>query len=67
MRRVTLLKHVLEQMGVNPARLRLEWLSASEAQKFAATVKEFTEEVRKLGPLPRGVEDRAVAQEEVHA
>lgn len=67
MRRVTLLKKVLEQMGVNPDRLRLEWLSASEAQKFAETVKDFTAEVRALGPFPAGVQDDAVAKEEVHA
>ena len=54
-------------MGVNPERLRLEWVSASEAQRFADTVKDFTEEIRKLGPLPRGVDDPAVAKEEVHA
>jgi F420-non-reducing hydrogenase iron-sulfur subunit len=67
MRRVTLLKTVLEQMGVNPERLRLEWLSASEAQKFAETVEEFTDQIRALGPFPAGVEDPAVAKEEVHA
>ncbi len=64
---MTLLKKVLRQMGVNPERLRLEWVSASEAQLFAKTVKDFTEQIRKLGPLPRGVVDAAVAREEVHA
>ncbi len=54
-------------MGVNPERLRLEWLSASEAQRYADTVNEFTEQVRALGPFPAGVEDPAVAKEEVHA
>ena len=54
-------------MGVNPERLRLEWLSASEAQKFAETVKDFTARVRALGPFPAGAEDPAVAKEEVHA
>jgi len=54
-------------MGVNPERLRLEWLSASEAQKFAQTVTEFTERIREFGPIPKGVEDKAVAKEEVHA
>jgi len=67
MRRVTLLKKVLEQMGVNPDRLRLEWLSASEAQKFAETVRGFTARVQELGPFPAGAEDPAVAKEEVHA
>jgi F420-non-reducing hydrogenase iron-sulfur subunit len=67
MRRVTLLKKVLEQMGVNPDRLRLEWLAASEAQKYAQAVREFTARLRELGPLPAGAEDEAVAKEEVHA
>lgn len=67
MRRVTLLKNVLKQMGVNPERLRLEWLAASEAQRYAETVKEFTARIRELGPIPAGVEDEAVAKEEVHA
>jgi F420-non-reducing hydrogenase iron-sulfur subunit len=67
LRRVTLLKKVLAQMSLNPDRLRLAWVSASEAQKFAQTVIEFTEFVRELGPIPKGVEDPAVAKEEVHA
>jgi F420-non-reducing hydrogenase iron-sulfur subunit len=67
MRRVTLLKKVLEQMGVHPDRLRLEWLSSSEAHKFADTVKSFTARIEELGPFPAGVEDPAVAKEEVHA
>jgi coenzyme F420-reducing hydrogenase delta subunit len=54
-------------MGVDPERLRLEWVSASEAHLFAETVEEFTDAIRKLGPMPRGVEDPAVAEEEVHA
>jgi F420-non-reducing hydrogenase iron-sulfur subunit len=67
LRRVTLLKKVLRQMGVNPDRLRLAWLAASEAQRYAETVKEFTAHVRELGPMPAGAEDEAVAKEDVHA
>ncbi|MCD6101447.1 MAG: hydrogenase iron-sulfur subunit, partial [Candidatus Cloacimonetes bacterium] len=33
-RRVILLKKYLDQMGINPNRLRLEWISASEGRKF---------------------------------
>jgi len=58
---------MMAQLGLNPDRLRLEWLSASEAQRYAATVAEFTDEIRALGPIPAGVEDEAVAKEEVHA
>lgn len=52
-RRIILLKKMLEQMGINPDRLRLEWISASEGNKYAETMKEFTEVIRKLGPIPK--------------
>ena len=52
-RRVILLKKVLEQLGLNPNRLRLEWISASEGKKFANSMKEFTEQIKKLGPIPK--------------
>lgn len=51
LKRVSLLKKFLEQMGVNPARVRLEWISATEGKKFARVVREFTHELEKLGPL----------------
>jgi len=51
-RRITLMKTVLEQFGIEPERLRLEWISASEGDKFATVVKEMTEEIKKLGPGP---------------
>lgn len=54
MRRIPLLKRVLAQLGVNPQRLRLEWVSASEGQRFADIVTEFTTRLKELGPLPRG-------------
>lgn len=51
LRRVLLLKRILHDFGVDERRLRLEWISASEAEKFARVSIEFTEEVRALGPL----------------
>jgi F420-non-reducing hydrogenase iron-sulfur subunit len=51
LRRVLLLKRVLSAYGIDERRLRLEWISASEGDKFARVATEFTEEVRKLGPL----------------
>ena len=50
--RVLMLKRVLEQLGLESERLRLEWVSASEGERFAEIVKDMTEEVRKLGPSP---------------
>ena len=52
LRRITLLKKVLQQLGIEPERVRLEWISASEGNKFATVVKDMVEEIRKLGPNP---------------
>lgn len=53
-RRVMMLKTVLETIGIPPNRLRLEWVSASEATKFAAVVNDFVDEIKELGPNPIG-------------
>lgn len=49
-RRVTGLKPFLEAVGIGGDRLRLEWISASEAPRVAETVKSFTETIRERGP-----------------
>jgi len=53
LRRMPMLKKLLSQMGIEDERLRMEWVSASEGDRFAAIVDEMTEQVRKLGPFPR--------------
>ena len=45
------MKKLLEQMGIEPERLRLEWISATEAKKFVEVVKDFVAQLEKLGPL----------------
>jgi len=50
LRRMTLLKRMLADYGIEPARFRLEWISASEGDRFAEVVNRITEEVRHLGP-----------------
>ncbi len=52
LRRITLLKEVLKDFGIEPERLRLEWISASEGDKFAAVVRDMVDEIKKLGPNP---------------
>lgn len=52
LRRVTLLKKVLKEFGVEPERLRLEWISASEGDRFAQVVREMVADIKKLGPNP---------------
>ena len=51
-RRVKLLKKLLEELGIDPQRVRFEYVSASEGQKFATLVTEFVAEIKKLGPNP---------------
>ncbi|MFC2022921.1 hydrogenase iron-sulfur subunit [Chloroflexota bacterium] len=52
LRRFMLLKKMLAQMGVAEERVRLEWVSASEGDRFAAIVSDMTEKIRELGPFP---------------
>lgn len=52
LRRITLLKRVLQDFGIEPERVKLEWVSASEGDKFAAVVRDMVEEIKKLGPSP---------------
>jgi len=64
-RRVELLRDVLAGLGVNPARVKLVWVSASEGVRFAQVVRDYVEEIRGLGPnrgefgVPEEVDDRA--------
>jgi len=51
-RRIMLLKKLLDNMGVEPERVRFEYISASEGQKFAQVVTDFVGELKKLGPSP---------------
>jgi F420-non-reducing hydrogenase iron-sulfur subunit len=37
-------------LGIESARLRLEWISSAEGVRFAEVAREFTEQVKSLGP-----------------
>jgi F420-non-reducing hydrogenase iron-sulfur subunit len=50
-RRFKLLQKMLDQFGVERDRVRLEWVSASEGEKYAQVVENMTETLRTLGPL----------------
>lgn len=49
-RRVAILQSILSQLGFDPERVWLRWISASEGQKFAATVAEMVEALKEKGP-----------------
>lgn len=51
LRRVHLLQRLIAGFGIDPERLRLVWVSASEGDQWAATANEMAAEIRSLGPL----------------
>jgi len=51
---VYICKKLLEHIGLNPERLRLEWVSAGEGIRFANIMNEFSPRIEKLGPLGKG-------------
>jgi F420-non-reducing hydrogenase iron-sulfur subunit len=51
---VNLSKKVLEYIGLNPERLKIEFMSGSEANLFVEGVNGFVKKVKDLGPLGRG-------------
>lgn len=51
LRRYLLLRRVLEQMGVEPQRVKLVWASAAEGVRLAQEIANMVEEIRALGPL----------------
>jgi F420-non-reducing hydrogenase iron-sulfur subunit len=50
--RVARTQELLDVLGIDSRRLRLEWISASEGIKFAKTMDEFTKQLIELGPNP---------------
>src|SRR5512135_1138416 len=50
LRRMRLLRRVLQDMGIEDARFRLEWISASEGDKVRHVVNEMVDQLRALGP-----------------
>ena len=53
-RRISLLKKVLEQLGIEEQRLQLHWVCASCGDEFVEVVNSMTAEVKELGPLRDG-------------
>ncbi|MBN1315144.1 MAG: hydrogenase iron-sulfur subunit [Anaerolineales bacterium] len=51
-RRVVALQDILEKTGFERDRVLLRWISASEGQRFADTVSEFTAKLKDMGPSP---------------
>jgi F420-non-reducing hydrogenase iron-sulfur subunit len=51
-RRFALLKTVLKSLNIEPERVELAWISASESQRYAEVVNAFSKKIAELGPNP---------------
>ncbi len=44
-------RELAETLGIEPRRLRLEWISSAEGTKFAEVAADFTRQIQEIGPL----------------
>jgi len=51
-KRFPVVQKMLNDVGIDQRRLRLDWVSAAEGEKFQKVVTDFVEDVRRLGPNP---------------
>jgi F420-non-reducing hydrogenase iron-sulfur subunit len=51
---VLLCRKIMEHIGLNPERLRIEFMSGGEGILFADVMNDFGKQVEKLGPLGKG-------------
>ena len=50
---MTLLFSMLDYLGVEDGRTRVEWVSAAEGVKFSETMNSFAKKINELGPSVR--------------
>ena len=50
LRRFHMLQKYIQQMGIEPERMKLEWISASEGKQYAELINSFTQTISELGP-----------------
>ena len=50
-RRFNLMRNFLEYLGVEPARVRMSWVSASEGAKWKEVIEEVREGIKEVGPM----------------
>jgi F420-non-reducing hydrogenase iron-sulfur subunit len=59
---VLLTRKVLDRIGVNPERLRLEWISSAQGIRFADVMNDVTKKLQALGPLGKseGIDEQTL-------
>ncbi len=53
-KRFRIVKDLLVSVGIDPHRIRLEWISAAEGSKFQEVITSFTEQIKAMGRSPLG-------------
>lgn len=61
-KKLKMTKRLLDVAGIHPERLRLDWVSAAEGQRFADIVTSFINEVKSIGPLKANGTDESLRQ-----
>lgn len=51
-RKIKMTRQLVKRAGLDAGRLRMEWVAASEGERFAKIMKEFTDQIKKVGPSP---------------
>jgi F420-non-reducing hydrogenase iron-sulfur subunit len=51
-KRMPLVQKVLKETGIDEKRMKLDWVSAAEGEKFQKVITDFVEDIQKLGPSP---------------
>ncbi|WP_319406321.1 hydrogenase iron-sulfur subunit [uncultured Desulfosarcina sp.] len=54
LKRIVLLRSVLNPTPVDPQRLQLDWVSAGQGHRYAQVVRDMVKRITALGPLPSG-------------
>ena len=62
-KRIMIMHRILEDLGIEPERLRLEWISASEGKRYVKLVDEFIEKIKILGPLKLSSDEDLIGKE----
>lgn len=57
-RRFAVIRSLLKYIGIEPERVRMSWVSASEGGKFAEIIKQMTDEIKELGPNTKFVREK---------
>ena len=60
LRRTNEIEKIIGSLGINPDRFMRKWISASEGKLFAETITEFTDRLKKLGPIENDYKKKEV-------